>query len=77
MLKVYTINECPWCVKVKKYLKSKNVEFEELNIEEDEAAREACQKLTGDLIVPITTADDKEYAVSFDKEKLDAILQSM
>ena len=27
MVKVYSINDCPWCEKVKKYLKSKNVEF--------------------------------------------------
>lgn len=33
MVKVYSITTCPWCEKVKKYLKSKNVEFEEHNIE--------------------------------------------
>ena len=33
MVKVYSITQCPWCDKVKKYLKSKNVDFEERNIE--------------------------------------------
>ena len=28
MVKVYSINECPWCEKTKKYLKSRNVDFE-------------------------------------------------
>ena len=28
MVKVYSITTCPWCEKVKKYLKSKNVESE-------------------------------------------------
>lgn len=74
MVKVYSINECPWCDKVKKYLKSKHVDFEEHNIEENEAARDACYELTGDTIVPITTVDDKNYVVSFDKAKLDALL---
>ena len=74
MVKVYSINECPWCDKVKKYLKSKHVDFEEHNIEENEADRDACYKLTGDTIVPITTIDDKNYVVSFDKAKLDALL---
>ena len=46
MVKVYTIQSCPYCAKVKKYLKSKDVDFEELDIEKDFAAREACQKLT-------------------------------
>ena len=74
MVKVYSITQCPWCDKVKKYLKSKNVEFEEHNIEENDADREACYKLTGDLAVPITTVNDKDYVLSFDKEKLDAML---
>ena len=74
MVKVYSITQCPWCDKVKKYLKSKNVEFEEHNIEENYADREACYKLTGDLVVPITTVNDKDYVLSFDKEKLDAML---
>ena len=74
MVKVYSINECPWCDKVKKYLKSKHDDFEEHNIEENEADRDACYELTGDTIVPITTVDDKNYVVSFDKAKLDALL---
>ena len=74
MVKVYSITQCPWCDKVKKYLKSKNVEFEEHNIEENDEDREACYKLTGDLVVPITTVNDKDYVLSFDKEKLDAML---
>lgn len=74
MVKVYSINNCPWCDKVKKYLKSKHVEFEEHNIEENDADRDACYALTGDLVVPITTADDKDYVLSFDKAKLDALL---
>ncbi len=74
MVKVYSIRECPWCDKVKKYLKSKNIAYEELSIEENEAARKECKAISGDLIVPVTTVDGKDFAVSFDKEKLDAIL---
>ena len=38
MVKVYSMTSCPWCVKAKKYLESKGVEYQNLNIEEDEAA---------------------------------------
>ena len=69
MVKVYSITTCPWCEKVKKYLKSKNVEFEEHNIDRDE-----CYKISGDLIVPVTTVNGKNFVVSFDKAKLDALL---
>ena len=76
MVKDYSINECPWCDKVKKYLKSRNVEFEEHNIETNEEDREACYKLSGDTMVPITTADDQSYVLGFDKAKLDEMLNS-
>ncbi len=74
MVKVYSMTSCPWCVKAKKYLESKGIEFENLNIEEDEAAREACKALSGDLMVPVITADDKNFVLGFDKAKIDAML---
>ena len=74
MVKVYSITQCPWCDKVKKYLKSKNIAYEEHNIEEDETTRKECEAISGDLIVPVTTVNGKDFVVSFDKAKLDAIL---
>ena len=74
MVKVYSITQCPWCDKVKKYLKSKNIAYEEHNIEEDETARKECEAISDDLIVPVTTVNGKDFVVSFDKAKLDAIL---
>lgn len=76
MVKVYSINECPWCDKVKKYLKSKQIDFEVHNIEENDDDRLACEKLTGDTLVPIITANDKDYVLGFDKAKIDALLAS-
>ena len=75
MVKVYSINECPWCERVKKYLKSRNVDFEVHNIEENEADRDACCKLTGDTMVAITTVNDKDYVLGFDKAGIDALLR--
>ena len=48
--------------------------YEEFNIETDDAARDACYRISGDLTVPITTVNGKDYVLSFDKEKLDAML---
>lgn len=53
-----------------------NREFEEHNIETNEEDREACYKLSGDTMVPITTADDQSYVLGFDKAKLDEMLNS-
>ena len=74
MVKVYSINNCPWCDKVKKYLQSRQVEYVECNIENDEVALTECQALTNDEAVPVITADGKEYVLGFDKAKIDALL---
>lgn len=74
MITVYSISVCPWCDKVKKYLKSRKVEYVEKNIELDETARAECKRISGDLVVPITTADGVNFALSFDKPKLDEII---
>lgn len=75
MVKVYTIQSCPWCEKVKKYLASRGVNFTAFDIEKDVAARYACIKLTGmDGAVPVVTADDKTYVLDFDKEQIDKLL---
>ena len=74
MVKVYSITQCPWCDKAKKYLKSKNVEYEEHNIEESEDDAKACLKLSGDTMVPVITPDDKDFVVGFDKSKIDTML---
>jgi len=74
MVKVYSINNCPWCDKVKKYLQSRQVEYVECNIENDESALAECQALTNDEAVPVITADGKEFVLGFDKAKIDALL---
>ena len=40
MLIIYSKTVCPYCVQAKNYLKSKNINFREVNIEQDAEARE-------------------------------------
>lgn len=39
MLTIYSKTVCPFCVNAKNYLRSKNISFREVNIEQDEEAR--------------------------------------
>lgn len=71
---VYSISNCPWCNKVKRYLTSKHIEYEERNIETNEDYRKECEVLSGDTAVPITTVDGKEFIFKFDRDKLDKML---
>lgn len=74
MVKVYSITNCPWCDKLKKYLKSKGVDYEEHNIETNEDDLKECVRLTNDEAVPVTTVDGKNYVLGFDKVKIDELL---
>lgn len=40
MLTVYSKNNCPFCVQAKRLLESKNVPYEEINIEDQPDARQ-------------------------------------
>jgi glutaredoxin len=43
MLTIYSKNNCPFCVMAKNYLENKNINFREINIEQDQEAREFIQ----------------------------------
>ena len=73
MIKVYTTNTCPWCVKVKNYLKSENIEFEELNVQDDMTAREEMIKKSNQMGVPVLDINDN-IIIGFDKP---AILKAL
>lgn len=73
MVKVYSTNTCPWCDKAKNYLKSKSVEFEELNVAEDMVAREEMIKKSSQMGVPVLDVNGT-IIVGFDKSAIDSAL---
>lgn len=73
MIKVYTTDTCPWCTKVKNYLKSINVEFQELNVQDDMEAREEMIKKTRQMTVPVLDINDT-IVIGFDEP---AILKAL
>ena len=75
-IRIFSFQSCPYCSKLKKYLDSRGVEYEVRDIELDEEAAKECQKISGDLAVPVTTIDGKNYVVGFDKKKIDELLAS-
>ncbi|ERK32496.1 MULTISPECIES: glutaredoxin family protein [Clostridium] len=73
MVKVYTTNSCPWCVKAKTYLKSKDIAFEELNVQEDMDARQEMVNKSRQMGVPVLDIDGT-VIVGFDKPAIDTAL---
>jgi glutaredoxin-like YruB-family protein len=75
-IKVYSTPTCPWCLKLKDYLEEKGIEFDNIDVSEDQAAAEEMVKKSGQMGVPQTEINGK-IIVGFDKEALDAELAKM
>lgn len=73
MIKVYSTESCPWCVKAKQYLKAKNVAFEDLNVQSDMIAREEMVKKSKQMGVPVLDING-DVIVGFDKAAIDSAL---
>ena len=71
---VYGTAACPWCEKVKDFLKEKNVEFEYIDVGDDkEKAKEMIDK-SKQMGVPVIDIDG-EIIVGFDVNKLKELLK--
>lgn len=73
MIKVYTTNACPWCVKAKQYLKSKDMVFEELNVQTDMTARQEMVNKSKQMGVPVLDINGT-VIIGFDKSAIDTAL---
>lgn len=74
MVKLYTTEACPWCVKVKNYLKEKEVLFEELNVQDNMEAREEMVSKSKQMGVPVL--DINGYIIiGFDKKAIETALE--
>lgn len=80
-LKVYATSTCPYCKAEASWLKTQNVPFKEVRVDENQQEAEAMVKKTGQMGVPVTevTYEDgeQEYIVGFDQHRLTAIVRSM
>lgn len=73
-VRVFGFESCPYCVKLKRYLDSRGVDYEVHDIELNEDDAKECLRISGDLTVPVTTVDGKNYVLGFDKRKIDELL---
>jgi glutaredoxin 3 len=71
---IYTTSWCPFCDATKEYLKSKGIEFEEKNVENDLQAREEMIEKSGQLGVPVIDIDGK-IIIGFSPEEIEEALK--
>lgn len=71
---VYTTDTCAYCGMVKKWLKSKNINFDEVNIDQHPERSKEAIAASGQMTVPITIItkqdDSQEVVVGFNLSKL-------
>jgi len=73
-VKVYSTPTCPWCTKVKEYLESIGVEFENVDVSKDRDAAMAMVKKTRQMGVPVTEIGEN-FIIGFDKDSIDQALK--
>jgi len=75
MVKIFVTPVCPYCYTLKEFLKENNIEFEEIDVSQDEKIKEELIKKTGKIEVPVLEIDN-QLVVGFDKEKICQLLKN-
>jgi glutaredoxin-like YruB-family protein len=70
---VYSTSTCPYCVKVKNYLKEKGVEYRDIDVGQDRAAAMEMIEKSGQMGVPVIDVGG-EIVVGFQPKVLDQLL---
>lgn len=73
-IKVYSTENCPYCVMLKDWLKEKGVEFEEIDVGKNKKAAKEMVEKTGQMGVPVTDIDG-HVVVGFNKEAIEELLE--
>ena len=69
---IYTTNYCPYCFGAKALLRSKNIQFEEIDVTDDSDRRAEMERLSGRRTVPQIFIDAQPIGGYDDARRLDA-----
>ncbi len=72
MVVVFTIDFCPSCMATKHWLRERDIEYHELNVEQSERAREQFERISGRGIPTILVG--KERIEGFNERRLHELL---
>jgi glutaredoxin-like YruB-family protein len=68
-VKVYSTPTCPWCIRAKQFLKENNVEFQNIDVSDNQQVVDELMQKSGQMGVPVLDIDG-QIIVGFDKEKI-------
>jgi glutaredoxin-like YruB-family protein len=70
---VYTSSSCPWCVKAKRYLDARKIQYREVNVSKDIMGAFEMAMKSGQRSVPVIDIDGN-IIVGFDRERIDRLI---
>lgn len=73
-VKVYSTPTCPYCVMAKKYLSSRDVAFEDIDVSKDRGAALDMIQKSGQRGVPVLDINGT-IVVGFDQNAIDSLLK--
>lgn len=68
-VRIYSTPICPFCKRAKEFFKKHNVEYEDINVAENQKARDKMVEKSGQMSVPVIEVGDK-IIVGFDEQEL-------
>ncbi|MFA5745421.1 MAG: glutaredoxin domain-containing protein [archaeon] len=73
-IQVYSTKTCPYCVMVKQYLKSKNIDFEDIDVNQDHTRALEMIRKSGQQGVPVIDINGK-IIIGFNRPEIDSALK--
>ncbi|MCX6358097.1 MAG: glutathione S-transferase N-terminal domain-containing protein [Candidatus Aureabacteria bacterium] len=68
-VKVYSTPTCPYCIRVKAYLKESGVAFEDIDVSKDRTAADEMVRKSSQMGVPVIDIDGA-IVIGFQKEEI-------
>jgi len=72
-VRVFSTQACPYCVVLKQFLNDNKIEFENLDVSENEEARKEMIEKTKQMGVPVIEIDN-DIVIGFDKKRISELL---
>ncbi len=70
---LYSTPTCPFCIRIKQFLKNNSVEFEEVDVSTDKIKAKEMIEKSGQTGVPVATVDG-QIVIGYDITKLKELL---
>ncbi|MCP6718214.1 MAG: NrdH-redoxin [Patescibacteria group bacterium] len=71
--RVFSTKVCPYCIVLKQFLNDNKIEFEDLDVSENEEARKEMVEKTKQMGVPVIEIGG-QFVIGFDKKKISELL---